>query len=92
MTSECIQESPATIDGATLKVLPTPRRIDLANLEQVRQEMARVYRDMRAGTIESQDGTRLVYVLAQLAKLHESTEVAKRLESLELALNRRKLK
>ncbi|MBZ0145041.1 MAG: hypothetical protein K8F56_15825 [Rhodocyclaceae bacterium] len=92
MSVECTQDSPATIDGATLKVLPTPRRIDLATLEQVRQEMARVYRDMRAGSIESQDGTRLVYVLAQLAKLHESTEVAKRLESLELALNRRKLK
>lgn len=92
MSAECKQDSPATIDGATLKVLPTPRRIDLATLEQVRQEMARVYRDMRAGIIESQDGTRLVYVLAQLAKLHESTEVAKRLESLELALNRRKLK
>lgn len=63
MTSQCTQESPATIDGATLQVLPTPRRIDLANLEQVRQEMARVYRDMRHGSIESQDGTRLVYVL-----------------------------
>jgi len=92
MTSRCTQESPATIDGATLQVLPTPRRIDLANLEQVRQEMARVYRDMRHGSIESPDGTRLGYVLAQLAKLHETTEVAKRLESLELALNRRKTK
>lgn len=92
MSAECKQDSPATIDGTTLKVLPTPRRIDLATLEQVRQEMARVYRDMRVGSIESQEGTRLVYVLAQLAKLHESTEVAKRLESLELALNRRKLK
>jgi hypothetical protein len=44
--------------------LPTPPRIDLKTIDDVRVEMARVYRDMRARRIESSDGTKLAYVLA----------------------------
>ena len=52
--------------------------------------MARVYRDMRAGRIESQDGTRLTYVLSQIGKLIESGENEKRLEALEAVLMARR--
>jgi len=54
--------------------------------------MARVYRDMRGRLIESQDGTRLVYVLFQLGKLHEMADVEKRLNALEHVLKQRKKK
>jgi hypothetical protein len=76
-------KSPATIDGETLTVLATPRRIDLKTLEQVRSEMARVYREMRNGNIESQDGTRFVYVLGQIGKLIEAEQIEQRLAALE---------
>ncbi|HET7098414.1 MAG TPA: hypothetical protein VFJ68_13575 [Casimicrobiaceae bacterium] len=52
--------------------------------------MARVYRDMRAGRIESQDGTRLAYVLSQIGKLIEAGEIEKRLEAVEVVLKNRR--
>ena len=46
-------------DGRAITVLPTPGRIDLKTIDDVR-ECARVYRDMRANRIEMADGTKLV--------------------------------
>jgi hypothetical protein len=76
---------------AGLTVIPTPSRIDLKTIDDVRLEMARVYRDMRSRSIDTQDGTRLTYVLAQIGKLIESGELERRIESLELVLRQRKL-
>lgn len=45
--------------------------------------MARVYRDMRGSRIDTQDGTRLIYALAQIGKLHEAVELEKRITELE---------
>jgi hypothetical protein len=45
--------------------------------------MARVYRDMESGRRDSQDGSRLVYVLTQIAKVLELTEIERRLITLE---------
>jgi len=70
------------LDAATMRVIPTPP-INLHDMEAVRREMARVYRDMRSGRIDTQDGTRLVYSLTQIAKLHEAVELVRRLEKLE---------
>ena len=63
--------------------LPTPRRIDLATLVDVRQEMARVYRGMKSGRLASQDGTRLCYVLSQIGKLIIEGDLDARVEALE---------
>lgn len=73
---------PATIDGATLRVLPTPR-INLNDIDGVRREMARVYRDMRRGKLDVADGAKLAYVLSQLGKLIELGELERRLTALE---------
>ena len=62
--------------------LPTPR-LNLKDLDGVRREMARVYKDMRGGSIPSQDGARLVYVLGELRKMFEACELEKRIEALE---------
>ena len=45
--------------------------------------MARVYRDMRGGAINTQDGTRLVYVLGEMRKLFEMIELEQRIRALE---------
>lgn len=79
-----------TVTGEVIS--PTPPRINLSNLEDVRREMARVYRDMRNRIIDPQDGTRLTYVLAQLGRMHEMAEVEQRVNALELALKQRKKK
>ena len=75
-------KQPATIEGESGKLLPTPR-IDLKTVDDIRLEMARVYREMRGNVIETQHGTRLVYVLGQLGKLIELHEIEKRIAALE---------
>ena len=84
------ENQPATIDGANLHVLPTPPTIHLKTADDVRLEMAKVYRDMRRGDIDMSDGTKLVYVLSQLNKAIETTLIEVRMESLERTLNARK--
>lgn len=82
-------KQPETIDGKSGKLLPPPR-IDLKTIDDVRLELARVYRDMKSGKIETADGTKLAYVLAQIGKLIETHEVEKRIEALESVLGQRK--
>jgi hypothetical protein len=45
--------------------------------------MARIYREMEAHKRDSQEGSRLVYVLTQIAKALELTEIERRLAALE---------
>lgn len=79
----------ATIDGATGEVLPTPQDIKLKTADDVRLEMARVYRDMRQGRIDTADGTKLTYVLTGLLKAIETGVIESRMESLERTLKAR---
>lgn len=78
-------ETPLTLDAATGKPIPPPPAtpINLHDIAAVRREMGKVYRDARAGKIDSQDGTRLVYILTQIAKLHEAEELERRVQQLE---------
>lgn len=63
---------------------PTPlnsmHKIRLNDAETIRMEMARLYRDMRMGRIDTQDGTRLAYVLDMVRKAHETCELQRRVE------------
>ncbi len=54
--------------------------------------MGAVYRDMRAGKIETQDGTRLTYVLDRLLKAYETAVIEERLALLERSLNAKVIK
>ena len=82
---------PVTIDGASLHVLPThPPTIHLKTADDVRLEMAKVYRDMRQGNIDMANGTKLAYVLGQLNKAIETGIIEARMEALERTLKGRK--
>jgi hypothetical protein len=63
---------------------PTPR-INLSTSEDIRREMARVYRETRYNKILPSNGTKLVYMLTNILKAYEATEIEKRLTDLELA-------
>lgn len=91
MTLTGTAREPETIDGKTLRLLPPPsrRKPQLTSLEGVRTEMARIYREMEAGKRESQEGSRLVYVLTQIGKVLELTEIERRLITLEANANAR---
>lgn len=85
MSAKGAVDGPRTFDGATLALVPTPRRrkAQLDRLDGVRVEMSRVYREMESGRRDSQDGSRLVYVLTQIAKVLELTEIERRMAALE---------
>jgi hypothetical protein len=74
---------PATIDGATLTVLPTPPTIHLKTLDQVRLEMSKVYRDSRQGRLDVSEGAKLVFMLSQVGKMIELSEIENRITALE---------
>jgi hypothetical protein len=63
---------------------PHPR-INLSTSEDIRREMARVYRETRFNKILPNNGTKLVYMLINILKAYEATEIEKRLADLEKA-------
>ncbi|MDA8362977.1 MAG: hypothetical protein M0Z84_03980 [Gammaproteobacteria bacterium] len=64
---------------------PTPPVIsrNLLRLESIAKELGRIYRAMRRGEIETQDGTRLAYVLRQLSDVLELLQLEARITALE---------
>ncbi len=64
----------------------TPSKINLHDAHAIRRELASVYRDMRSGKIEAQDGTRLAYVLNMMRQAYETGVLQDKLETIELTL------
>lgn len=70
---------------------PTPLRVGaLTTIERVRKELAAVYRDARQGRIKPGEGTKLTYILRELATLIEQGETEARIAALESALEERR--
>lgn len=84
------KREPETFDGEGNPLEPTPPvKIDLRDAHAIRRELGAVYRDMRLGKIETQDGTRLAYVLDMIRKAHETSVLQDRLEIMERTLAHR---
>ena len=62
----------------------TTPRINLSTSEDIRREMAKVYRETRCNKILPSNGTKLVYMLINILKAYEVNEIEKRLTDLEL--------
>lgn len=67
---------------------PTPRRdrVRLHTIDDIRLELGKVYNDMRDGSLDPGDGTKLAYVLGQMVRIFETRELEQRTEALERAL------
>ncbi len=63
---------------------PYPR-INLSTSDDIRREMARVYRETRFNKISPTNATKLTYILISILKAYEATEIEKRLADLEKA-------
>lgn len=86
-----VNHEPETYDDQGFPLAPTPLpKIDLRDAHAIRREIAAVYRDMRAGRITSQDGTRLAYVLDMIRKAHETAVLQDRIELLERTIDHRR--
>lgn len=89
MTSNGIKNS--SVDQIVIEVLdnPTPSKINLSTSEDVRREMAKVYREARLKKLAISDATKLSYILTQILKAHESIVLECRIQELErLAIKR----
>ena len=86
MTKTCNDTELVSIDSSNHELLATPSRIDLKHIDDVRLEMAKVYREMKQQKIPAQDGTRLVYVLTQIGKMIELHDIEKRINRIEECL------
>ena len=75
MITKSLHKSLVTLEesGSFKKV--TPRRIPLKTLKQLKSELARIYRRMDAGDIDTQYATRACYVLAQIGRLIEAEQL-----------------
>jgi predicted nucleic acid-binding protein len=78
------EHSPVCPVDTSLDCDHTPR-INLATSEDIRREMAKVYRETRCNKILPNNGTKLVYILTNILKAYEVTEIEKRLVELEKA-------
>lgn len=86
------EKAAVTIDGTTGKPDPTPPKTKLSSIEDVRREMATIYREARTGRLDISDAGRLAYILTGIGKMIEIGEIEKRIERLEtLQLSERKI-
>ncbi|MDD2661631.1 MAG: hypothetical protein PHY54_18425 [Methylococcales bacterium] len=80
---------PVEIDGATgeVETLPPQKgqryRCKLDTMQDIKREMAKVYREARSGVVDVQDATKLTWCLQAVAKVIETSDLEKRIEELE---------
>ncbi len=80
---------PVEIDGITgeVETLPPKKgqryRAKLDTMQDVKREMAKVYREARSGIVDVQDATKLTWMLQAVGKVIESSDLEKRIEALE---------
>ena len=84
MNLDCIEKRPSFLCRSENFDDTTPR-INLSTSDDIRREMARVYRETRLNKILPNNGTKLVYMLINILKAYEVTEMEKRLVQLEKA-------
>ncbi len=63
----------------------SPVRSSLTRLEHVREEMASVYREARRGVLDVQDAGKLCYILQNLGRIIETSDLEQRIKALEEA-------
>lgn len=81
--SESAELLPVTIDATSGARTPTPPKIKLNRLEDIRLEMAKVYRDARGGRMDASEAGRLAYILVGIGKLIEATDIERRIVQME---------
>ena len=76
------KETDVNQTGIEVLDAPTPR-LNLSTSEDVRREMAKVYREARSRQIEPSEATKLVFILTQILRAHEQVVLEGRITQLE---------
>jgi hypothetical protein len=66
---------------------PPTRRTRLSSIEDIAQQMRRLYRDARSGLLVTGDASRLCFILHTLAGLVEVVGIERRIKTLEEKTN-----
>jgi len=80
---------PVIIDGITgdVETMPPQKgkryRCELDTVQDVKREMAKVYRECRSNMIDAQTGTKLTWILGEIKKTIVDNELEQRIEALE---------
>ncbi len=72
MSKFCIKKNAEKQDISGFVEADTPR-INLSTSEDIRREMAKVYRETRCNKILPSNGTKLVYMLVNILRAYETT-------------------
>lgn len=86
MIARSTKNSCEVLEPIEVLAITTPSKINLATSEDVRREMAKVYREARLNKLPISDATKLSYILTQILKAHELIVLESRIELLEKAL------
>jgi Trm5-related predicted tRNA methylase len=73
----------ATYGSNGLGADPPPARAKLDTVIRVRRELAKVYREARAGTLDVADASKLANILQIMGRMIETSEIEARLTVLE---------
>jgi predicted nucleic acid-binding protein len=84
MPTSYTKHLPTSQDSTEILEDPSPR-INLSTSEDIRREMAKVYRETRCNKILPTNATKLVFILMSILKAYEVSEMEQRLTDLELA-------
>lgn len=80
---------PVEVDAITGEVSDLPPqkgqryRAKLDTLQDVRREMAKLYRESRSGVLDVQDATKLTWMLQAVGKVIEGSDLETRISKLE---------
>ena len=62
---------------------PAQKRVRLASVTDCRLELTKLYREMRNGKLDIQDGSRLANVVTLISRAFQESEIEARLAALE---------
>jgi len=85
-TKSKVKSVPPPADSGESPAPPSRLRTRLLTIGDVKKELARLYREARAGQVDSQAASRLANMLSILGRLIEGSDLERRLEELERAL------
>jgi hypothetical protein len=78
-----VGDSDLVVIKSCKRIADIRQRAKLNTAVDIRKEMSKLYRETRSGLLDIQDSTRLVWILASIAKVIESAEMETRLKALE---------
>lgn len=76
---------PAPVDETETPITPSEKRVrcPLRDIHEVRAQMVTVYRETRGGKLPIETASKLCFILTQIAKILETSNLQARIEQLE---------